>query len=102
MLATVQSANTRVTFALTVSKPAYPYKIQLGAYDTATGQLLRKWEVASHQGIGGELMTADPSGGHLLLAGFPELNQITVVSVATGEATTLSLSQASMPLDIAW
>jgi len=103
VLATALSANARVTFALTVRKPTYPYTIQLGAYDTATGQLLRKWEVAGHQGIGSELMAADPSGGHLLVAGFPSpLNQITVVSVATGEATTLSLTQASMPLDIAW
>ena len=103
VLATALSANARVTFALTVRKPAYPYAIQLGAYDTATGHLLRKWEVAGHGGIGSELMTADPSGGHLLVAGFPDpLNQITVVSVATGKVTTLSLSQASMPLDIAW
>jgi len=103
VLATALSPNARVTFALTVRRPTYPYTIQLGAYDTATGQLLRTWDAASHQGIGSELMTADPSGGHLLVAGFPDpLNQITVVSVATGEAATLSLTQASMPLDIAW
>jgi hypothetical protein len=46
-------------------------------------------------------MTADPSGSHLLVAGFPDpLNQITIVSVATGEETTFSLNQASMPLDM--
>ena len=103
VLATAVSANARITFALTVTKPTYPYTIELGAYDTATGQLLRKWDVASHQGIGSELIAADSSGGHLLVAGFPDpLNQITVVSVATGLVTTLSLNQASMPLDVAW
>jgi len=103
VLATAVSANARITFALTVRKPTYPYTIELGAYDTATGQLIRKWNVAGHQGIGSELVAADSSGGHLLVVGFPDpSNQITVVSVATGLVTTLSLNQASMPLDVAW
>ena len=106
MLATALSPDARVTFELTIREQV-GNTLELGAYDTATGRLLQRWSVATHQSFGGEMVTTDTSGGYLLVAAFPSPAnsggiQFTIIRVATGQMSTLSVAQSSAPWDVAW
>lgn len=97
--ATVLSPNGRLTWVLGWGQGP---GVTLDTYQTATGELLRTWNIFSFQGyleIPVLSLSASVSGRYLLVFG---LTQVEKLDLATGKLTKVPGNNAYWPTDVAW
>jgi hypothetical protein len=98
------SPTGTITFALlpTYHRTSPRWHLRLGAYQTASGRLIRQWHIfprlaTLNYGLG---IVADVSGAHLLI--FSWTDQPEKLDLATGRLVTVPGKAVRLPVDVAW
>jgi hypothetical protein len=101
--AAVLSPTGAIMFAARPNRPslAARYDETVGAYDTATGRLIRLLRVVPVGPVFGPLLSADASGHYVLLYQF-DLRELPLLDLVTGQLTAVPGSPAGSPVAVAW
>lgn len=102
VLSAALSPNGRVEFVLTANRYAGRWHEVIGAYATATGKLITVLATSTAKYVDGNgYLVPDPSGRHLLVAGFGDGNTA-VLDIATRKISALHVRYRYPPDSAIW